>query len=207
MAVEDFRGHPSPVLTESEIDVAETQWHNIWSGIFAKTFKNMTHLPLTDKHGPYASDAHRRIVRSLSSGKVIDDCVVDDVGDQQLKRRLPVADNLRVKLVMKDALAMYRREGAYVVEVYSQPRIAQEAAIRSYDGVQLRAGWSLDLTMRNPADGKPWDLSDPEVQRVVRNMVVKDKPFMLIGSPPCTAFSQLQGLNHFRRDPEVVAKD
>ena len=38
-------------------------------------------------------------------------------------------------------------------------------------------------------------------------MVSKSKPFMLIGSPPCTAFSQLQGLNNHKRDPEIVKKE
>ena len=38
-------------------------------------------------------------------------------------------------------------------------------------------------------------------------MVVRDRPFMLIGSPPCTAFSVLQGLNNHKRDQSVVAKE
>ena len=31
--------------------------------------------------------------------------------------------------------------------------------------------------------------------------------FCVVGSPPCTPFSQLQGLNKARRDPEIVRKD
>ena len=38
-------------------------------------------------------------------------------------------------------------------------------------------------------------------------MVVRDRPFMLIGSPPCMAFSVLQGLNKHKRDPSIVAKE
>ena len=102
---------------------------------------------------------------------------------------------------------MYQRAGADVVEVFSQPRIAQEASIRMYDGTKLVAGWSLDLTMRNPKDNQPWDLSDKETQKQVKKMVVDGKPFMLIGSPPCTAFSQLQGLNKSKRDPEIVRRE
>ena len=41
----------------------------------------------------------------------------------------------------------------------------------------------------------------------MRQMVLSSKPFMLIGSPPCTAFSQLRGLNSLKRDPEIVAKE
>ena len=87
------------------------RWCNIGSCIFAKTFRNIDHLQLTSKGGPVASDIHRRVVRSLSSGKVIDDCIVDDVGDGELRRRIGRQDNLRVELIMKEALSMYRREG------------------------------------------------------------------------------------------------
>ena len=127
--------------------------------------------------------------------------------DEQLRRRLPGPDNLRVELIMCDALAMYERQGADVVELFSQPRIAQESALRRYGGTELKAGWSLDLTMRDPSTGMPWDLSCKITQRKVRKMVVESKPFMLVGSPPCTAFSQIQGLNNYRRDPEVVKKE
>ena len=157
--------------------------------MFAKTFMDVNHMPLTSKGGPVASDVHRRIVRSLSTGKVIDDCITDDVGDQELYKLMPIRDNVRVELIMKQALSMYQRKGADVVELFSQPRIAQEAGLRRYSGTKITAGWSLDLTMRDPETDKPWDLSRKEVQAKVRKMVVEGKPFMLIGSPPCTAFS------------------
>ena len=48
----------------------------------------------------------------------------------------------------------------------------------------MSAGWSLDWTMKDPETDRPWDLSKTEVQAKVRRMVSKDKPFMLIGSPP-----------------------
>ena len=207
MAISDFRGHPSPILKTEEIDADEVKWCNIGSGVFAKTFKNIDHLPLSSKGGPCAGDIYRRIVRSLSSGKVIDDCLVDDVSDSELRRKLSSPDNLRVELVMRDSLAMYRVEGADVVEIFSQPRIAQEAALRRYGGTKLAAGWSLDLTMRNPATDKPWDLSCRETQREVRRLITECKPFMLVGSPPCTAFSQIQGLNNYKRDPDVVKRE
>ena len=161
-------------------------------------------LPVTSKGGPPECDVHRRVVRSLTTGKVIDDCIVDDVSERVLRRSLPEPDNIRVELIMKNALAMYQRKGADVVELYSQPRIAQEAAIRKYGGPDLTAGWSLDLTMRDPETNAPWDLSKRSVQDRVRKMVIDSKPFMLVGSPPCTPFSRLQELNSPKRDPKVV---
>ena len=193
MAVEDFRGHPSPKLKTREIHADEMKWHDIGSGMFARTFKQARKLPVTTKSGPAECGIHRRIVRSLSSGKVIDDCVIEDTADEVLRRELPEAEDLRVELVMRDALSMYQRKGSDVVELYSQPRIAQEASIRRYGKTDLKAGWSLDLTMRDPETDAPWDLSKKAVQQKVKKMVVEGKPFMLIGSPPCTAFSQSKG--------------
>ena len=66
----------------------------------------------------------------------------------------------------------------------------QEAAIRQYGGTDLMAGWSLDLTMRDPETDAPWDLSKKSMQDRVRNMVTDSKPFMLLGSPLCMPFSR-----------------
>ena len=44
MAVDDFRGHPSPIIKSEDIDVAETKWKDIGSGIFAKTFKGVSKI-------------------------------------------------------------------------------------------------------------------------------------------------------------------
>ena len=57
---------------------------------------------------------------------MIDDCIVEDVADRVLRISIPEPDDLRVELIMRDALSMYQRKGANVVELYSQPRIAQE---------------------------------------------------------------------------------
>ena len=122
-------------------------------------------------------DVHRRIVRSLSTGKVTDDCIVDDVPDEVLHRRLIMPDNLRVELIMKDAVKMFEVKGSDVAEIFSQPRVAQEAALRSYDGVRLTPGWSLDLTRDDPLTGKPWDLAKSAVRERVRKMVRETAPF------------------------------
>ena len=68
-------------------------------------------------------------------------------------------------------------------------------------------GWSLDLTRSDPATGRAWDLATPAVQAKVKRMVLEQQPLFVIGSPPCTAFSQLQGLNNSKRDPTVVAQE
>ena len=146
------------------------------------------------------ADVHRRITRSLTTGKVIDDCIIKDTPDKILHRRMKDADDIRVELVMEGALKMFEEVGADVSEVYSQPRVAQEAALKTFGGTILRPGWSLDLTMDDPLTGQPWDLGKREVRARVRKLVAESKPFMLIGSPPCTMFSTLQNLSKAKRD-------
>ena len=89
LAVEDLRVHPSPILKPEEIDTAETRWKDIGSGIFAKTFMNMTKLPVTSSGVPPECDVHRRVVGSLSTGNVIDDCMIGDVSDAILRKIIP----------------------------------------------------------------------------------------------------------------------
>ena len=58
--------------------------------------------------------------------------------------------------------------------------------------------------MRDPSTNEPWDLSKKNVQDRVGKMVVDSKPFMLVGSPPCTPFSILQEPSAPKRDPKIV---
>ena len=101
---------------------------------------------------------------------------------------------------------MFERKGPDVTEIFSQPRICQEASGRDFHGVTLRPGWSLDLTMEDPMTGERWDLSKPEVRNRVRNLVRTTKPYFIIGSPPCTAFSPLQEISRAKRDPSAMRR-
>ena len=189
-----------------DIKPGDMVWKDIGSGTMARTFKAAKNLRVSTKGGPPASDVERRIVYDLQTGKVIDDCVVDDAADQDLYRELEFETDIRVELILKDALSMYEKKGADVVELFSPPRIAQEAAIKDYGGTRLKPGWSLDLTRNDPKTGEPWDLSDKKVQSRIVKMVAEGKPLFLIGSPPCTAFSAMLNLSKAKRDEEVVKK-
>ena len=70
----------------------------------------------------------------------------------------------------------------------------------------MKPGYSLDLTMKDPATGAPWDLSKPEVQSRVRKLVRDTEPFCVVGSPPCTAFSALQEISRAKRDPREMRR-
>ena len=79
-----------------------------------------------------------------------------------------------------------------VSEVYSPPRIVTVA-----EAAGLRGGFSLDLTAPSP-DGTVWDFSRHDCRRRALELVQSQRPYLLIGSPPCTAFSNLQNLNRCR---------
>ena len=143
-------------------------------------------------------EVHRRTIRSLTTGTVIDDCVVEDTPEEVLRGRMKRADNIRVELTMKGALKMYEAKGADVSEVYSQPRVAQQAAVDR--NLWLTTGFSLDLTMNAPMIGRPWDLSRREVRARVKTLVSDTKLFFLIGSPVCTMLSSLQNLRKSKRN-------
>ena len=71
----------------------------------------------------------------------------------------------------------------------------------------LRPGWSLDLTMVDPVSGKRWDFTKADMRERALKLVRESMPFLLIGSAPCTAFSQLQAINKHRRSAEVIAAE
>ena len=199
--------HPSPKIGSADITADDQHWRNIGSGTFARTFRNAKRLMTTSKGGPPMQDVHRRIIRSLSTGKVLDDCVIDDTADEVMNRFLNCPDDIRVELIMRGALRMYETKGPDVAELYSQPRIAQEASLRQYLNIELTPGWSLDLTRDDPLTNKAWDLSRHDVRQRVRDLVHRTKPLLIIGSPPCTAFSTLQNLSIALRDPAVVRRE
>ena len=70
-----------------------------------------------------------------------------------------------------------------VVEAYSPPRVTEEAK-----KFGLKAGEAWDLT-------NGWDFTRKDHQEQAEAYLDKEKPLVLIGSPPCTPFSQLQSLN------------
>ena len=160
----------------------------------------------TTKRGPAIGDVKLRRIWSLTRGVLIDECEVENTPDSKLNRKLAQPDDIRVELVLKGAQDLYMRKGPDVAEIYSNPRVCQEATANKYEGRMLKPGWSLDLSTKDPTTGRPWDLSDKKIQAKVKKLIIDTEPYCIVGSPPCTAFSQLQGLNNFKRDPKVVAK-
>ena len=91
-----------------------------------------------------------------------------------------------------------------IAEVYSPPRVT--AAAKLLPGLGITAGFALDLT-RLQEDGTPWDFDVEANRQKALDMVLQEKPMMLVGSPMCTAFCAWQKLNAHKRDPKVVQEE
>lgn len=76
-----------------------------------------------------------------------------------------------------------------VSEVYSPPRVTAMAR-----AMGMNAGWALDLRTVD-ANGRKWNFEDPSRRTEALRLVRETTPRVLIGSPMCTAFSQLRALN------------
>ena len=69
----------------------------------------------------------------------------------------------------------------------------------------LRAGWALDITTRDK-DGREWDFNQLEMRNRAVRRDLQDKPLLFIGSPMCTAFSQMNNMNYHKMDPAEVQR-
>ena len=85
-------------------------------------------------------------------------------------------------------------KGIDVTEIYSPARVNQLAL-----KFGLAPGHSLDLT-------NGWNFEEPEARERAWKLIKQSKPYVVIGSPPCTMFSRLQELNcHMHReDPNLL---
>jgi len=78
----------------------------------------------------------------------------------------------------------------FCAEAFSPPRLCERARSRG-----LKGGWSLDIIAKDPITGEMWDLSCGSRQKKAIGMLRRDKPKLLVVSPPCTLFSILQNLS------------
>ena len=84
----------------------------------------------------------------------------------------------------------------HVSELWSPPRVTKLAS--EYG---LSPGFAYDIEV-NDENGMPWDFDKAEQREKCMTHILNQKPDFLIGSPMCTAFSALQGLNKWRMNPK-----
>ena len=83
-------------------------------------------------------------------------------------------------------MLMMMAAGSDLTEVFSPPRIAEAAR-----EMGLIPGESMDLL-------SGWDFSKNADRQRAISYIKENRPFLVVGSPPCTLFSVLQGLNLYK---------
>ena len=79
-----------------------------------------------------------------------------------------------------------RAGGKGVAEAYSPPRMVEVAK-----EFGLKPEWSLDLTVIDRDDGRPWDFNDEDKRRKAVRMLNQDNLEILMLGPTCAPFSSL----------------
>ena len=103
------------------------------------------------------------------------------------------------KMILMSLLAC---EPATVSEIYSPPRVTEELRRKPWTWRSLVPGFALDLTVNDPDDNKPWDFSMSGKRSKAMQLIRESRPYVVIGSPCCTAFSAWQALNALKtKDP------
>ena len=85
-----------------------------------------------------------------------------------------------------------------LIEVYGTGSIV-EAANGALRNLNIDGLDAFDLRTEK-ANGQPWDFSRRQNRMEAVKYIKEREPTWVIGTPPCTPFSQLQGLN-FRKMP------
>ena len=110
------------------------------------------------------------------------------------------AETVQIVAALGGQRVGYRRERRQAVrkmvsEIYSAPRVTK--ALKLMPSMELVPGFALDLSGEDE-NGNSWDFTRPDMRAKARALLLEEKPFLLIGSPPCTAFCSWQALNAAR---------
>ncbi len=123
---------------------------------------------------------------------------IDDVASQILLQQLGSTGRAYRRDVRRGFKAM-------ISEIYSPPRVTAE--LRRRPRRHLLPGFAFDLTVCDPDTGEPWDFTKRSCRDKARHLLRQQRPFLLIGSPACTAFSTWQYLNERRvKDPSKLRR-
>ena len=92
---------------------------------------------------------------------------------------------------------------AKVAELYSPPRVTAQLA--KLPQLHLAPGQTFDL--RRDRNGRSWNFLLAADRAEARRLIQEEKPYIVIGSPPCTSFCSFnRRLNYRRMDPERVRR-
>ena len=97
------------------------------------------------------------------------------------------------------------RKEASFVELYGRGSIMTDANLRRRN-LNVQGLAALDLrTVKE--DGTPWNFSNKKDRREAERLIDELNPTWIVGSPPCTAFSQWNVcMNYPKMDPAVIKR-
>ena len=129
----------------------------------------------------------------------------DDDHDTEMVAMMDILQTLGVDVQEANkfcAKAMHAAASPSFVEAYGTGRIVEDAngILRNLNIKGLAA---FDLRTKK-GDGTPWDFSKTSDRKEAVNYVKEVRPTWIVGSPPCTAFSRLQGPNFRKMPPDRV---
>ena len=75
-----------------------------------------------------------RTVRCVRTVKILHECSPEDTPGDEIDQELSDPKDIRVEFTLKTAPEMFRRVNSDVAKLFSPPRIAQEAGLRTYGG-------------------------------------------------------------------------
>ena len=110
-----------------------------------------------------------------------------------------------------DALQANRYVASLVKSKLQQPTVMEahgrgkivSMANSEFRNLNVLGKQALDLRTKKPS-GAHWDFSRAQDRREAKDLVLRDEPTWLIGSPPCTPFSTLMALNYKHWTDEKV---
>ena len=132
------KGHPGLKIARKDINSRDQRWVDIGSGIMSKTFVGADKFITTSEGCPSIVDIQHRKVGSLNTGKLLHECDIDDVPDDELNRTFPEKYDIRVEVTLRNALVFFERKGLDVAEIFSQLRACQEIGSQKIDGKVLK---------------------------------------------------------------------
>ena len=119
-------------------------------------------------------------------------------GWNQSLRRLASTMPPDLRHEVDDLLRLYAQNGVpdasaarAVAELYSPPRVTSELKRlrRRVPGMKLVPGATFDL--EEDENGVAYDALTAVDRQRIRDRVIRDKPFLVVGSPKCTDYSKL----------------
>ncbi len=119
---------------------------------------------------------------------------------QQIISELEEMPKFRMRECRRERKAMRAAGANDISEIYSPPRMAKAAS-----ALGLKGGWSLDLTTTDD-DGSKWDFRNESMRKRAMQKVMQDKPYLLIMSPMCGPFSELQQVFNYPGKPKEEVK-